>query len=659
MKTTKALLFSFVLAALPLTSHAQGAPLAAGQKKFLGNIYSPAQIKDFASYWNKVTPENAGKWGEVEAVRDRMDWSGLDAAYRFAKEHGFPFHMHVMVWGNQQPEWIEKLPPAEQREEIEEWFAAVAQRYPDADFVEVVNEPLHDPPNKDDEGGGNYIEALGGAGATGWDWILASFRLARQHFPHSKLLINDYSITNTPPDAKRYRAIIDLLVKEQLVDGIGVQAHAFATKPDVPMSVHKASLDLLAETGLPIYVTELDIDGATDAEQLRDYQRVFPVFWEHPAVRGITLWGFRPGMWRTKERAYLVRKDGSERPAMAWLRGYVRGVTGPASTAPGRPVHTSKPGIGRITAYDPSFHAIVPEGARIEKIADGFTWSEGPTWIRNGDYLLFTDVPENTLYRWSEHDGLSVFLRPSGYAGPELDMLREAGANGLHAEPDGTVLLADSGSRLVARFDPVSKRKTPLVTHFDGHRFNSPNDVVRRSDGVIFFTDPPYGLKGINESPVKELRFNGVFRLDPDGSVHLVDDGLSFPNGVELSPDGRTLYVSNADGERPIWMSYSLDDQGEVTSKRIFADATDLVAQNAPGLPDGMAMAADGTLFATGPGGVLVFSPDGRRLGRIETGSAIANCAFGDDGRTLYVTSHTFVARVRINPVGLGFGAQP
>ena len=313
------------------------------------------------------------------------------------------------------------------------------------------------------------------------------------------------------------------------------------------------------------------------------------------------------------------------------------------------------PGIGRIHAFDPAFNAIVPPDARIEKIADGFTWSEGPTWIRDGGYLLFTDVPENTLYRWSEHDGLSVFLKPSGYAGPELDTLREPGANGLHAEPGGSVLLADSGSRLVARFDPASKRRTALAAHFEGHRFNSPNDVVRRNDGVIFFTDPPYGLKGINESPVKEMRFNGVFRLDPDGSVHLVDDGLSFPNGVELSPDGRTLYVSNSDPTRPVWMAYSLDARGAVIEKRVFADASDLVAQNLPGLPDGMTITADGTLFATGPGGVLVLAPDGRRLGRIETGSKVANCAFGDDGRTLYMTSHAFLARVRVNAVGLGF----
>ena len=169
------------------------------------------------------------------------------------------------------------------------------------------------------------IEALGGAGKTGWDWILASFRLARHHFPHSKLLINDYSITNTPKDAARYRHIVDLLNREALLDGIGVQGHAFSTTRDTPVSVHKANLDLLAASGLPIYVTELDIDGKDDAEQLASIRRVFPVFWEHPAVAGVTLWGFRPGMWRTPHGANLLREDGTEKPALTWLRGYLDG----------------------------------------------------------------------------------------------------------------------------------------------------------------------------------------------------------------------------------------------------------------------------------------------------------------------------------------------
>jgi len=248
------MLFALLAAALSPTAFAQQAdtapgtaPIAAGNAKFLGSAYAKAQAKDFTIYWNKVTPENAGKWGEVEKRRDRMDWRGLDEAYRIAKDNHLPFQMHVMVWGNQQPEWIEKLPVAEQREEIEEWFAAVAERYPDLDYVEVVNEPLNDPPNKDDKGGGNYIEALGGSGATGWDWIVESYRLARKHFPNSKLLINDYNITNKPEATKRYREIIDLLRKENLLDGIGVQGHAFATTPDVPMSVHKATSIFLAK----------------------------------------------------------------------------------------------------------------------------------------------------------------------------------------------------------------------------------------------------------------------------------------------------------------------------------------------------------------------------------------------------------------------------
>ncbi|HST45011.1 MAG TPA: endo-1,4-beta-xylanase [Luteimonas sp.] len=322
-----------VLAGAP----ALAAPIADGRPKFLGSAYGAAQAPGFEREWNKVTPENAGKWGSVEAVRDRMDWTALDDAYHFAKRHGFPFQMHVMVWGNQQPEWMETLPPAEQREEIEEWFAAVAARYPALDLVEVVNEPLHDPPARDDEGGGNYLDALGGHGAGGWDWVLESFRLARRHFPRSTLMINDYSITDNDADTTRYLAIIELLQAERLVDAVGVQGHAFATTTKTPMAVHRANLDRLAATGLPLFVTELDIDGPDDATQLRDYQRIFPVFWAHPGVHGVTLWGFRPGMWRSKEGANLVRADGTERPALAWLREYVAGEQAvPAVSAPER-----------------------------------------------------------------------------------------------------------------------------------------------------------------------------------------------------------------------------------------------------------------------------------------------------------------------------------
>ncbi|MDR6991963.1 endo-1,4-beta-xylanase [Luteimonas sp. 3794] len=299
--------------------------IAAGQAKFLGGAHSPPQAEGFTDYWNKVTPENGGKWGEVEAERDVMNWDELDAAWRVAQDNDLPFQMHVMVWGNQQPEWIRSLPPEEQRAEIEEWFAAVAERYPGIDIVEVVNEPLNDPPSKDDEDGGNYARALGGDGETGWDWILESFRLARTHFPDSKLMLNEYSVTNSEDATRRYLEIVRLLQAENLIDVIGVQGHAFATTEETSMDVHKANLDALGATGLPVHVTEFDLDGVDDAVQLASYQRVFPVFWEHPAVEGMTLWGFRRGLWRDEQGAYLIREDGSERPALEWLRSYVRG----------------------------------------------------------------------------------------------------------------------------------------------------------------------------------------------------------------------------------------------------------------------------------------------------------------------------------------------
>ncbi len=219
-----------------------------------------------------------------------------------------PFQMHVMMWGNQQPEWINSLRAVEQRREIARWFATVAQRYPDIVLLEVVNEPLNDPPSKADTGGGNYLQA---------------FRLARQHVLHTKRMINDYSITNSAQATQKYLQIVRLLQREHLLDAIGVQKRAFETTPNVAMSVHRDNLDALAATCLPIYITEFDLDGPTDTQQLADYQRVFPLFWERPAMHGITLWGFRPGMWRDKEAAYLIRADGTERPVLTWLRDYV------------------------------------------------------------------------------------------------------------------------------------------------------------------------------------------------------------------------------------------------------------------------------------------------------------------------------------------------
>lgn len=315
-------------------------PLAGkeGIDKYLGNVYSNSQAPDFLHYWNQVTPENAGKWGSVEAIRDVMNWTALDNAYALAKDNDLPFRFHVLIWGNQQPSWIENLPEAEQLEEIEEWFQEVANRYPDIDMIEVVNEPLHDPPNTPGSGGGNYINALGGTGTTGWDWVVNAFTLARQYFPNTPLMINDYNIINNWSNTYNYRELIILLQEEGLIDKIGVQAHAFTTANGSATTMENY-LDALAETGLPIVVTELDIDGLDDDVQLEEYQRVFPVLWEHPAVEGITLWGWKVGMWRTEQGAYLIDTDGvTERPSLVWLRQYLCDLVSQEEPLPGKMV---------------------------------------------------------------------------------------------------------------------------------------------------------------------------------------------------------------------------------------------------------------------------------------------------------------------------------
>jgi len=310
--------------------------------------------------------------------------------------------------------------------------------------------------------------------------------------------------------------------------------------------------------------------------------------------------------------------------------------------------------VGRIHREAPALDALIAPGTVIEKLADGFVWTEGPVWIAEGDYLLFSDVPGNKMYRWSEHEGVSVFLDPSGYDGPAPSAFREPGSNGLIRGPAGTILMCDHGNRAVASLELHTKRRTFLATHFEGKRFNSPNDLALASTGAIYFTDPPYGLLGLDASPLKEQPHNGVYRLDPDGAVTLLDASLSFPNGILLSPDERILYVAISDPERPVWIRYSLDAAGLISDSSLFADASAEVAQGLPGLPDGMTIDRHGNLFATGPGGVHILAPDGTRIGRIDTGQAIANCTFGEDGSTLFLASTDMIARLPTLTGGLG-----
>ena len=306
--------------------------------------------------------------------------------------------------------------------------------------------------------------------------------------------------------------------------------------------------------------------------------------------------------------------------------------------------------VGGVRRLSSEMDSIIPPGAEVEVLAEGFDWAEGPVWVEAGGYLLFTDVPQNVIWRWSETNGLSEFMRPSGFDGEDGSHLREPGANGLVIEPSGALLMCDHGNRSLSRVDLATRRKTIVVDRFEGKRFNSPNDLVIHRSGAVYFTDPPYGLEGLNDSLVKEMAHNGVYRRAPDGVVTLIDDALSFPNGVALSPDHRTLYVAVSDPEGPILMAYDLGDDGRPTSSRLFFDAASLMGPDAPGVPDGLKVDARGRIFTTGPGGVLVLTPEGDLLGVIDTGRATANCAFGPGGASLFMTADDRLTRVALTP---------
>jgi len=305
-----------------------------------------------------------------------------------------------------------------------------------------------------------------------------------------------------------------------------------------------------------------------------------------------------------------------------------------------------------IERWDPAMDAIVPKDWKIEKLAEGFGWAEGPIWVKSGGYLLFTDVPGNKMWKWSEKGGLEKFLDPSGATNPDTNIWREAGANGLAILDRNTILIADTGNRGIQKLDLKTRKKTPVAMSFEGKKFASPNDVTRMKNGVLFFTDPPYGFKKFDAAPEIEIKFNGVYRMGKDGKVTAIEKELYRPNGVALSPDERTLYVSQSEPKKAIINAYSLDADGNVTGKKLFADVTDLVKPDAPGLPDGLTVAADGTVFTSSPGGILVISKDGKRLGRINDGKPTANCKFGDEGKTLYLTSKDMLARIRLNISG-------
>jgi gluconolactonase len=307
---------------------------------------------------------------------------------------------------------------------------------------------------------------------------------------------------------------------------------------------------------------------------------------------------------------------------------------------------------GAVIRDSPALDAIIAPGASIEVLASGFGWTEGPVWVKRGGYLLFSDIPGNSVMKWTEVAGVTLFLKPSGYTGhPRPEGVQ--GSNGLAIDPSGQLVLCEHGDRRISVLQSGGHKRT-LVDKYKGKRLNSPNDVVFRSNGDLYFTDPPYGLPLGEKDRGRELPYSGVFRLSPNGALTLLTSELTFPNGIAFSPDEKLLYVSQSDPARAIWMSYPLKPDGTLGQGRVFFDATALVSKRS-GLPDGLKVDRFGNLFATGPGGVHVFSPGGKHLGRIDTGEKTSNCAWGDDGSTLYVTSDMLLCRIRTLTKGAGW----
>lgn len=299
--------------------------------------------------------------------------------------------------------------------------------------------------------------------------------------------------------------------------------------------------------------------------------------------------------------------------------------------------------VGSFERLDPAFDDIVGKDARLEKIATGFVFTEGPLW-RPDNTLWFSDIVGNVVRSWSPDGTVTEILRPGGGDSSGTGFI---GPNGMTAGRDGTVILCQHGYRRIVRIDR-QRQLTTVVERYEGRRLNSPNDVVFRSDGVMYFTDPPYGLAGQDDDPAKELPVNGVYKF-ANGKIELIIADLTRPNGLAFSPDEKTLYVANSAETDRRWMAYDVAPDGRVANARLFADVT---SHSEAGVPDGFKMDVHGNMFTTAPGGVWVFTPQGRHLGTIRTPEQPANVGWGDDGRTLYITAETSLYRIRTNVAG-------
>jgi endo-1,4-beta-xylanase len=371
--------------------------LAAGKEKFLGAATSSSIFRNFATYWNQGTPGNDGKWGSLTYARGQYNWTSLDYIYNFMTNRGLLYKHHNLVWGSQQPSWIAGLDSANQRTEVENWIKLVGEKYPKMAMVDVVNEPFHSVPS--------YKNALGGDGTTGWDWVITAFQLARKYCASGvKLVLNEYNVLSSTSVTTNYLSLINLLKDRGLIDGIGIQGHYFEFRSDMNATSNKyiydiptikSNLNRLTATGIPVYITEFDIDEPIDSNQVSQYKTYFPIFWTNPGVKGITLWGYiSDDIWTSHPDTYLLFADGTERPSMKWLRAYVALALPPVLVSP---VTASDIPLSTILVWNTantstSYHVQVSSNSQ-------FTSTSIDTVIADTS-IKIKNLSPRTLYSW-------------------------------------------------------------------------------------------------------------------------------------------------------------------------------------------------------------------------------------------------------------------
>ena len=307
---------------------------------------------------------------------------------------------------------------------------------------------------------------------------------------------------------------------------------------------------------------------------------------------------------------------------------------------------------GSITYLDPQLEKLIPRSAKIEVIGSGFQHIEGPLWVKDSSILLFSDTKGQIIYRWADGKKLSKFLQNTGYTG-RMPYGEEPGSNGLALDRKGNLLMAEHGDRRIAYYPLDGKYGSRTFTDNVGSkRFNSPNDIVVKTDGSVYFTDPPYGLPDKKDDSTRETHWCGVYRTSSTRTTELLTGSIPFPNGLAFSPDEKTLYVSNSAMDTLQILSFPVLNNGRLGFSKVFFNGNNLPKEQAKQIMDGLKTDKQGNVWATGPGGLLVISPGGKLLGKISTGEIIANCAWGNDGSTLYMTAGYFLYRLKTTAQG-------